>query len=98
MISDKMKILAAEDESICQMSIKSFAKKLNIDCDFAKNGLEAVQKVKEADYNLILMDMYMPEMDGKLATEEIRKLTNGDKQIIIAMSGGKLYNIINLTL
>ena len=84
-----MKILLVEDESICQMSIASFARRLNVDLEIAKNGLEAVEKVKNNSYNLILMDMYMPEMDGKKATQEIRSLSNGNTHCIIAMSGGK---------
>jgi CheY-like chemotaxis protein len=90
MISDKMKILLVDDESMCHMAISSFAKKLGIDLDYAKNGVEAVDKVKSNNtYNLILMDMYMPDMDGKKATEEIRKLADGATQHIIAMSAGR---------
>jgi CheY-like chemotaxis protein len=91
MISDKMKILLVDDESMCHMAISSFAKKLGIDLDYAKNGVEAVDKVKSNNtYNLILMDMYMPDMDGKKATEEIRKLADGATQHIIAMSAGRI--------
>ena len=93
MISDKMKILLVDDESMCHMAISSFAKKLAIDLDYAKNGVEAVDKVKSNNtYNLILMDMYMPDMDGKKATEEIRKLPDGGNLHIIAMSAGKKLN------
>ena len=93
MISDKMKILLVDDESMCHMAISSFAKKLGIDLDYAKNGVEAVDKVKGNTYNLILMDMYMPNMDGKQATNEIRKLEGGSAQQIIAMSAGKIISV-----
>jgi CheY-like chemotaxis protein len=82
-----MKILLVEDEQMCQMAITNFAKKLSIDIDIANNGLEAVDKFKKNTYNIILMDMYMPEMNGFQATEIIRS-ANKDI-IIIALSGGE---------
>ncbi len=93
MISNPMKILLVDDESMCHMAIKSFAKKLGIEIDSAKNGLEALDKMKaNNNYNLILMDMLMPDMDGKKATQEIRKLPEGLSQLIVAMSAGIINN------
>lgn len=89
MNSGKFKLLVAEDETICQMALKNFAKKLNIDIDIAGNGAIAVDKAKANDYDLVLMDMFMPELDGKQATEAIRKLEKGNKFIIVALSASK---------
>jgi CheY-like chemotaxis protein len=86
MNSGKFKLLVAEDETICQMALKNFAKKLDIDIDIAGNGSIALNKAKENHYDLVLMDMFMPELDGKQATEAIRKLENGSKFIIVALS------------
>jgi CheY-like chemotaxis protein len=88
MNDNRMRILLAEDESICQMAINTFAKKLGLHLDIANNGLEAVEKAKQNEYNLILMDLFMPEMDGKQATQEIRNLSNGGLWNIVALSGG----------
>ena len=85
----KFKLLVAEDETICQMALKNFAKKLDIDIDIAGNGKIAVEKAMANDYDLVLMDMFMPELNGKLATEAIRKLDKGGKFIIIALSACK---------
>jgi len=82
----KFKLLVAEDETICQMALKNFSKKLNVDIDIAGNGAIALDKAKSSDYDLVFMDMFMPELDGRKATEEIRKLQNGSKFIIIALS------------
>ena len=86
MNSRKFKLLVAEDETICQMALKNFAKKLDIEIDIAGNGAIAVDKATANHYDLVLMDMFMPELDGRQATEAIRKLENGSKLTIVALS------------
>ena len=83
-----MKILIAEDEKICQNAVKNFCKKMEIECDTADNGKEAVDLCKqEIPYDVILMDMYMPELNGTQATESIRSLSHGSSYIIILLTG-----------
>ena len=84
-----MKILLAEDDKMSQTSAISFSKKFGIDLDIASNGEEAFNKCKSNSYDLILMDLFMPVMDGLQATKEIKTLSNGDSFKIIALSGGK---------
>jgi CheY-like chemotaxis protein len=63
--------------------------------DIAQNGLEAVEAVKSGDYDVILMDVQMPDMDGVQATQKIRSLASPkcDTPIIAltahALSGAK---------
>ena len=56
-------------------------KKANFECDVVENGLECVEAMKKNTYDLILMDINMPVMDGNEATKEIRK-TNLEIPII----------------
>jgi signal transduction histidine kinase/ActR/RegA family two-component response regulator len=66
------KVLIVEDNEVNQLVLKGFIKKLGYTSDSALNGEEAVTKVAEHEYDLILMDCQMPIMDGFEATEKIR--------------------------
>ena len=83
-IADK-KILLVEDMELNQFVIKEML--AGIDLDIANNGKEALVLCKKNNYDLILMDVQMPEMDGIEATKQIRKLNNGNETTaIVALS------------
>ncbi|BBC23874.1 multi-sensor hybrid histidine kinase [Pseudanabaena sp. ABRG5-3] len=67
-----LRILLAEDNLVNQMVASSLLKKLGYQVHIANNGLEAVEVVKKHPYDLIIMDVQMPEMDGLMATKLIR--------------------------
>ncbi|WP_417463986.1 ATP-binding protein [Kordiimonas sp.] len=69
-----LSILVAEDNEINQMIIKGLMKKLGHDCVIACDGKQAVEKVKEEDFDLVLMDVRMPFVSGPEATRMIRQL------------------------
>lgn len=80
------KILIAEDDFVNQKLITHSLNTTGVIFDIAGNGQEAVDMLKKSRYDLILMDINMPEMDGFEATEIIRR--DIDKDIpIIAMTG-----------
>lgn len=70
---NRSKALIAEDNLINQKVIVNFLKRLNIEADVAKNGLEALTLFKENEYDLIFMDLHMPIMDGFTSVAEIKK-------------------------
>ena len=69
----KLKILLVEDNPDNRLLIKAYLKKLPYELVEAENGEIAVEKFTQSDYNLVLMDVQMPVMDGHQATRAIRK-------------------------
>ena len=85
------RLLLAEDGLVNQKVALSILETLGYRADLANNGLEALVAVKRQDYNLIFMDVYMPEMNGLLAARKIRQMFDAGKQPrIIAMTAGVL--------
>jgi len=70
---DKFNVLVAEDNRMNQKVIKFLLEQQGADCTFAKNGLEAVELYKILDFDMIFMDIYMPDMDGYQATKAIKE-------------------------
>ena len=88
-------ILIVEDDSINVLLAESFLNKWGALTDTAENGRVAVERVREKYYDLVLMDLQMPEMDGYQASEAIRAL-EGDyfKTVpIIALTAGATTDI-----
>lgn len=90
--SRPLRILLAEDNQMNQLLTTRMFSKLGYTIEIANNGREAVEKAKEKEYDLIFMDLHMPEMDGLEASKNILKsykLT--DKQpTIIALTANAL--------
>jgi len=81
-----LKILVAEDNAVNRKLIQILLSNLGCEVDLVSNGQEAVEKVREGDYNLILMDLQMPVMGGIEATRIIRTEISAELPII-ALSG-----------
>ncbi|APE44930.1 hybrid sensor histidine kinase/response regulator [Sulfitobacter alexandrii] len=83
-----MRILAAEDNRTNQLVFSKMVGNLEVDLTFANNGEEAVRLFREIRPDLIFMDISMPGMDGKDATQEIRRIeeAEGGHVPIIAMT------------
>jgi CheY-like chemotaxis protein len=72
-LRDDLKILIADDDLINQRLAKITLAQLGLNCDFALNGEEAVEKHKTHNYDFIFMDMHMPVLSGIEATKKIRE-------------------------
>lgn len=85
------KILLVEDNQMNIMVAEKFLKKWELRVDVAHNGQEGVDKMRENKYDLVLMDLQMPIMDGYKATRKIR--TFDEKTPIIALTASALLKV-----
>lgn len=75
-------ILVVEDIALNQLLMKTLLDDFGFDCDIAENGKIAIEKLRLKSYNLILMDLQMPEMNGFETTDYIRNTMNSSIPII----------------
>jgi two-component system, sensor histidine kinase and response regulator len=92
-----LQILVAEDNLINQQVIGHILSRLGYQADIAENGVETITMAKEKDYEVILMDMQMPEMDGLEATKIIRD-SFSKQPIIIALTANTMQGDEDLCL
>ncbi|MGB4064035.1 MAG: ATP-binding protein [Azonexus sp.] len=80
------KVLVVEDDAINQTLIGCLLEEVGLVADMANDGQDALTKVVQTDYKLILMDVQMPTLDGLEATRRIRALPDKGDVVIIAMT------------
>lgn len=79
-MSDKIKILLAEDDDNLGLLLNSFIKAKGFEVDLARNGKEALEKFNAGNFQFLILDVMMPEMDGFTVAKEIRNI---DKNVPI---------------
>ncbi len=80
------RVLVVDDEPLNREIIRLILEGAGLDVEMAGDGREAVTKAREADYDIVLMDMQMPQLDGPGATREIRALPGRGHPVIIAIT------------
>ena len=85
-----LKVLVVDDEAKIRNVIKEYAEFEGYSIDEACNGMEAVLRCKENDYDIIIMDIMMPKLDGFSSIKEIKKVKN--IPVIMLSARGEEYD------
>lgn len=85
-----MKVLVVDDEKLIRDVIKEYLNLENYTVYEAENGLEAIDLVKKEDFDIIIMDIMMPKMDGYSACREIKNIK--DTPFILLSARGEEYD------
>ena len=81
-----LKVLVVEDNPVNQMVIQAMLAKFGYGCDFAGDGVEAIECVKRQNYDLVFMDIRMPRLDGLSATRSIMALDSARETYIVGLT------------
>jgi len=90
MLAINARILVVEDLLFNQKIVRYMLEKVGCTVDVADSGTTALEAVQRADYDIIFMDIQMPEMDGRETTRRLRKTEGGKRNTIIAMTASAL--------
>ena len=85
-----MNVLVVDDEKLIRDVIKEYLLLENMNVTEAENGLDAIEKVKENNFDIIIMDIMMPKMDGYTACREIKNIK--DIPFIMLSARGEEYD------
>lgn len=85
-----MRLLIVDDEENIRAVLREYAQFYNYETDEADNGLDAISMVKKTDYDMIIMDIMMPKLDGMSAVKEIKKIK--DIPVMMLSARGEEYD------
>lgn len=83
-----VRILLAEDNLVNQLLIKKVVEKAGYYLELANNGIQALDKLSKSKFDLVLMDVQMPDLNGLETTREIIKLYKNERPKILAITAG----------
>ena len=91
LVESGIRILLAEDNSANQMLFTAMLTRVGHSVDVVANGLEAIEALRNRPYDIVLMDVHMPEMGGVEATQRIRNMSDGLSKIpVVALTANAM--------
>ena len=91
MSGSKIRVLVAEDDEVNARAARAILEQLGCMVDVASDGQQAVERFRDRDYDLVLMDAQMPFMNGIEATALIRAMPGGQATPIVGTTSGKSH-------
>lgn len=86
-----LRILVAEDNMVNVKVARAYLAKMGYRCEVVSNGLEALQALERQPFDIVFLDVHMPEMDGYEAARQIRvRWPDGDRPWLLAMTGNAM--------
>lgn len=85
-----LRVLTAEDNRINQIVIKGILERIGIKTDLVANGIEVLDALDKFEYDVILMDCHMPDMDGFAATRAIIEKYGDDRPTVMALTASSM--------
>jgi CheY-like chemotaxis protein len=93
-VEQRQSILIVEDNKIYRQMLEAILLKENYKIEIAEDGLCALKKIKNHVYDLIIMDLFMPNLDGLNTTKKIRSIPSGKNVPVIALTGNKNKQVV----
>ena len=90
---DKKKILVVDDEKTARVTLDALLKREGHDVTLAKNGKEAIEKIRQNSFDMALVDLVMPDMDGMFVLNEI-KATRPETHVIMITGFGTIESAV----
>jgi CheY-like chemotaxis protein len=88
---DGLRVLVAEDDDVLRAAVRGLLRLTGHSVDVVCNGREAVEAAEAVDYDVVFLDVQMPEMDGLEAASRLRGQSTGVRPWIVGLSGAPEY-------
>jgi DNA-binding response OmpR family regulator len=89
MTTDPPKVLLADDDPAIRPLITAICKRLGFVCDTAEDGEVALEKIRSAEYDVVVLDLMMPKVNGYQVIEALRELPRRPAVIVLTAQGSR---------